>query len=110
MRGAGIYNPIGEETSVVVAPLDDGSVCLWDVTSNSTNQGRILGRSAPNTLSTSGSSSEVLRSRMISTGVTECVSVDSHRKHAFIAVQSGMRYMLFCYVNNTLESVSTCLL
>jgi hypothetical protein len=91
VRGAGIYHrPGDEDTSVAVGPLDDGSLCLWDVNGASGKRGRIMGRSAPGTLSTSGSTLPgASRSRMINTGVTECVSIDSNRKKAYIAVQSG---------------------
>lgn len=89
IRGVGTYNPPGDEgTSMVVGPLDDGSICLWDVSRSSDRQGKIVGRSS-NILSTMGFSPETQRSRMINTGVIECVSVDNHRKRVYIAVQSG---------------------
>jgi hypothetical protein len=90
IRGAGVYDPPGdEETSMVVGPLDDGSICIWDVSGPPGQRGRIVSRSAAHTLSTSGSTSDVSRSKMINTGVTECISVDSYSKRAYIAVQCG---------------------
>jgi hypothetical protein len=90
VRGVGMYSPPGDEdTSMVLGPLDDGSICLWDVSGPSDVQGRIVGRSASNTLSLFGSSSKSTRSRMINTGVTECVSVNDHLMKVYIAVQSG---------------------
>lgn len=90
IRGAGIYNPPGDdETSMVVGPLDDGSICIWDVSVPSGQRGHIISRSATHTLSTSGSPLDVSRSRMINTGVTECVSIDNNSKRAYIAVQCG---------------------
>jgi hypothetical protein len=90
IRGAGVYNPPGDnETSMVVGPLDDGSICIWDVSGPPGQRGRIISRSAANTLSTSGSISDVSRSKMIKTGVTECISVDNHIRRAYIAVQCG---------------------
>ena len=90
IRGIGTYNPPSDKgTSMVVGPLDDGSICLWDVSSPSDRQGKIVGRSSPNLLSTTPFSPDAQRSRMINTGVIECVSVDNHRKRVYIAVQSG---------------------
>jgi hypothetical protein len=90
IRGVGTYNPPGDEgTSIVVGPLDDGSICLWDVSRSSARQGKIIGRSSSSILFTTSFSPDTQRSRMINTGVIECVSVDNHRKRAYVAVQSG---------------------
>ena len=90
IQGIGIYNPPGEEgTSIVVGPLEDGSVCLWDVSRCSERQGKIIGRSISNALTLDGSASGIRRSRIINPGVTECVSVDSHCQKVYIAVQNG---------------------
>lgn len=71
----------------VVAPLEDGGVCIWDlnhsysVASQST-KGRVLGVSAPGilTASTSGKSTP----EFLNLG--ECVSVDSVCRRAYMAV------------------------
>jgi hypothetical protein len=90
VRGAGIFNPHrSDEAGMLVGPLDDGSICIWDVTGYPGKRGRIIARSAIHTLSTSGSASDAPRSRMINTGVTECISIDNHQKRAYIAVQCG---------------------
>jgi hypothetical protein len=90
IRGVGVYNPPSNDgASFVVGPLDDGSICLWDVSGRSETYGKIVGRSAKNTISDPGSNPEAARSRMINTGVTECVSIDSCGGRAYIAVQSG---------------------
>lgn len=90
VRGAGVFDPPGsDEASMVVGPLDDGSICIWDVSGPPGRRGRIIARSATNTLSTTGSASDAPRSRMINTGVTECISVDSHQRRAYIAIQCG---------------------
>jgi hypothetical protein len=90
VRGAGIYNPPdGNGPDMLLGPLDDGSICIWDVTGPPGNCGRIISRSAVRTISSVGSSSDAPRSRMINTGVTECISVDSYKKRAYIAVQCG---------------------
>ena len=96
IRGLGyLHNGSGSQ---VVAPLDDGSVCLWDVNYNNTTgghrRGTILGRSKPGLLSVNGADKEHApdpahsKAKMTSTGVVECVSVDSARNKAYFAVQS----------------------
>jgi hypothetical protein len=90
VRGAGILNPPGDgEAGMLVGPLDDGSICIWDISGPPGRRGRIISRSAIHTLSVSGSASYAPRSRIINTGVTECVSVDNYHKRAYIAVQCG---------------------
>ncbi|ODH19927.1 hypothetical protein ACO22_06038 [Paracoccidioides brasiliensis] len=79
----------------IIGPLDDGTVCLWDLNrstlSERNSRGRIIGTSAPGILTT-----DMMRSRATFSptnapiidfiGVGECVSVDSFRQTAFIAV------------------------
>ena len=86
--------------SIVVAPLDDGSVCLWNIGREdavpNAQDGRIMARSRPGLLSVNGpdgnasQSSRQSRAKMTSTGVVECVSVDRVRNKAYFAVQSGL--------------------
>lgn len=94
VRGMGIYTPPGEENAtLVVAPLEDGSVCLWDICGTRGRKGSIIARSKAGLLSVDPppqTDTTGKRSKMISTGVTECVSVDSDRNRAFFAVQNGM--------------------
>lgn len=93
VRGMGIYTPPGEsDATMVVAPLDDGSVCLWSLTGEPGRKGSIVARSKSGLISVDPAPhrGEGRRSKMISTGVTECVSVDSAGKRAYFAVQSGM--------------------
>jgi hypothetical protein len=75
-----------------VGPLDDGSICIWDIRGTHGKKGSIIARSKSGLLSVDPTPQTTpnKRSKMISTGVTECVSVDSARKRAFFAVQSGM--------------------
>lgn len=61
----------------VVAPLDDGSVCVWDLDHSLSAKGRVMGTSAPGILT--ADPVEFLNLR-------ECVSVDSGRGRAYIAV------------------------
>jgi hypothetical protein len=103
-RGLGVLKGLSSEDGgdiTVVAPLDDGSVCLWDLRKSErgggggggkNKQGSILARSRPGLLSVSGEHTgrEQARAEMTSTGVVECVSVDNVRKRAYFAVQSGL--------------------
>lgn len=104
VRGMGLYTPQGEsDSTLVVAPLDDGSVCIWDISGTHAQKGSILARSKSGLLSVDegAQSGAVKRSKMICTGVTECISVDSARKRAYIAVQSGTitssSHSVFCF-------------
>ncbi|RAL59905.1 hypothetical protein DID88_000532 [Monilinia fructigena] len=92
VRGMALYTPRGETgAKMVVAPLDDGSICLWDISANATGKGSIIARSKSGVLSVDETPQDrKLRSKMISTGVTECISVDSTLKRAYVAVQSGL--------------------
>ncbi|KAK4129636.1 hypothetical protein N657DRAFT_610174 [Parathielavia appendiculata] len=95
-RGVALYYPDGDdpaaETAVLaVAPLDDGSVCLWDVAGTKGKRGAIVARSRPGILFIDGPGADNRRrSKMIDSGVTECVSVDSRLHRAFFAVQSHL--------------------
>jgi len=95
-RGLGLLENQGD--SLVVAPLDDGSVCLWylgqDDTDPKANNSQIIARSRSGLLSVNGpdgsTSPTKSRAKMTSTGVVECVSVDQARNKAYFAVQSGL--------------------
>ena len=93
IRGMGLYTETGEsDSSLVVAPLDDGSVCIWDIAGTQGRKGSIIARSnsgilfPPEGIHTAPKET----SKMISPGVTECISVDNVRKRAYITVQDGM--------------------
>ena len=91
-RGIAVYKPPGEaDATLVVAPLDDGSLCLWDINGTRGRKGAIVGRSKSGILSVDNNrkAEERRRSKMISTGVTECISIDSANNKAYVAVQSG---------------------
>lgn len=97
-RGIGIFQDHGD--SMVVAPLDDGSVCLWNIgyedAAPKSQDGRIMARSRPGLLSVNGPDGSLSQNstnsgaKMTSTGVVECVSVDRARNKAYFAVQSGL--------------------
>ncbi|CAF9936987.1 MAG: hypothetical protein ALECFALPRED_007033 [Alectoria fallacina] len=97
-RGLGIFR--NHDDNLVVAPLDDGSVCLWNIgredAAPNPQDGRIMARSRPGLLSVNGPDGSIpqnptkSRAKMTSTGVVECVSVDRARNKAYFAVQSGL--------------------
>lgn len=95
-RGLTLYRPDGSnedahglETIFAVSPLDDGSVCLWDVTGARVRKGAIYAKSRPGILFIDGPSADnSSRSKRIDSGFTECVSVDSKLHLAFFAVQN----------------------
>ncbi|KAK6428772.1 hypothetical protein LTR95_015083 [Oleoguttula sp. CCFEE 5521] len=78
----------------VVAPLDDGSVCIFDIYSHSTLEsgggGRLLLRSKPGLLTGRDDPNES-HSIMTETGAVECVSVESSIQKGFFAVQSTLQ-------------------
>lgn len=95
-RGVALYTPEngqqdhqGLETVFAVSNLDDGSVCMWDITGTKGRKGAICARSRPGILYVDGPSADnSSRSKRIDSGVTECVSVDSKLHLAFFAVQN----------------------
>lgn len=84
----------------VVAPLDDGSVCLWSYDpsegSKVSNNGRIFAQSKPGLLWASGSDSSIKKKssscspRITAPSTVECVSIDAARNRAFFAVEKGL--------------------
>ncbi|UKZ75481.1 hypothetical protein TrVFT333_003167 [Trichoderma virens FT-333] len=92
-RGLELYYPYdgndGVGAMLAVSPLDDGSICLWDVKGTRGKAGSILATSKSDILFIDGPGSiNTRRSKRVDTGVTECVSVDNHRHRAYFAVQS----------------------
>ncbi|OTB05138.1 hypothetical protein M426DRAFT_57505 [Hypoxylon sp. CI-4A] len=92
VSGIALYNPSPNRNELfAVSPLEDGSVCLWDVKGTRRKKGSIISKSGPGLLCTDGPDADLSqRSKMINTGVTECVSVDSQRHTAFFAIQSRL--------------------
>ncbi|KAL7787412.1 hypothetical protein V8C37DRAFT_390658 [Trichoderma ceciliae] len=94
-RGMELYYPYdgndGLGTMMAVSPLDDGSVCLWDVKGTRSKAGSLLATSKSDILFIDGPGSQnTRRSKRVDTGVTECVSVDNHGHRAYFAVQSHL--------------------
>ena len=93
-RGVALYSPYdgddGVGTKLAVAPLDDGSVCLWDVNGTRGRQGGILSKSQEDLLYMDGSHerTERLRSQRIDSSIADRVSVDNQNHRAYFAVQS----------------------
>jgi len=95
-RGLALYRPgsprgdgeAGFETLFAVSPLDDGSLCLWDINGTRGRRGAIVARSKPGILFIDGPDADNgRRSKRVDSGVTECISVDSRNHRAFVAVQ-----------------------
>lgn len=84
----------------VIGPLEDGSVCIWDMNKSCAyscdsrrRKGKIVGTSAPGILQTDMSRRTDFPNSSKSNnvdfiGVGECVSVDSFSRRAYIAVGS----------------------
>ncbi|RHZ65836.1 uncharacterized protein CDV56_108326 [Aspergillus thermomutatus] len=82
----------------VVAPLEDGSVCIWDLNHSHSidsraTKGRVLGVSAPGILMADLSKRRdhpAPRSALEFINLGECVSVDSIRRRAYMAVGNAL--------------------
>ncbi|KAI7567985.1 hypothetical protein KC317_g4597, partial [Hortaea werneckii] len=77
----------------LVAPLDDGSICIWDVSRRSTvdygGGGKLLGQSTPGLLTGQPPNATAeSHNIMTETGAVECVSIDNEAKKGYFAVQS----------------------
>ncbi|OKP11185.1 hypothetical protein PENSUB_3207 [Penicillium subrubescens] len=78
----------------IVAPLDDGTVCIWDLNhshrvDSQSSKGKILGMSEPGVLMTNRSGRRELspsKSALEFINLGEGVSVDSFRRRAYLAV------------------------
>jgi len=89
--GVGVLEDDGSGSKHIVAPLDDGSVCIWDVSARSTIDrggcGRLVGHSGPGHL-TGRSEVSASHAMMTETGAVECMSIDSQSQMAYFAVQN----------------------
>ena len=98
VRGMGLYRV--NHGMKVVGPLDDGSVCIWDIRDRvglggkALRPGTVLGLSKPGLLSTSTEYSAgaptVSDTKLGNTGIVDCVSVDNVRSKAYFAVRSSL--------------------
>lgn len=92
----------------VIAPLDDGSVCIWDVSARSTylggGGGRLVAQSKAGLLTGQPAhASSESRAIMTETGAVECVSIDSLASKGYFAVQNLLQEVDL----NTLQISST---
>lgn len=94
--GAGILYDGHGQAEKLIAPLDDGSIAIWDAAAHSSNLGHRVAKSEPGLLSHRGpeldratrlSQSQAI---MTETGAVHCVSIDSARQRAFFAVQNTL--------------------
>jgi hypothetical protein len=80
-------------TTHAVAPLDDGSICIFDVSARQTTQngggGKLINQSEPGLLTglPLSAAAETHHMMMTETGAVECVSIDSSCQRGFFAVQ-----------------------
>jgi hypothetical protein len=87
IRGLGTYTPLGtENATIAVAPVEDGNVCLWDLTGSSGKRGCIIGQGS-RILHPFGQSSPHFGKQF--SGTIECVSANSSSSRAYIAVYHG---------------------
>ncbi|KAF2677580.1 hypothetical protein K458DRAFT_319365 [Lentithecium fluviatile CBS 122367] len=91
--GAGILYDEDGLADKLVAPLEDGSISIWEACEGR-RQGRIIARTSIGLLPNKGSDLDYdtrlsqSQAIMTETGAVECVSVDSRQKKAFFAVQN----------------------
>ncbi|KAI1119250.1 hypothetical protein F5Y14DRAFT_397153 [Nemania sp. NC0429] len=86
VRGVALYRPYELENQLfAVSPLDDGSICIWDVKGSKAKKGSILSKSSPGLLWYAQG-----MHKSIERGIIECVSVDNQRHAAFFAVENNL--------------------
>jgi hypothetical protein len=96
IRGVGYLNDAnGKSEDLVVGPLEDGSLAVWDLRLSSRKtryvpdqRGRMIGRSDKGLLF--GDTGDALSTSPGFVGVDECVSVDSVRKRVYVAVHNTL--------------------
>ncbi len=92
----------------LVAPIDDGSICIWDASARSESQGRLIAKTDVGLLSNANSDLDrdtrlsLSQSIMTETGAVECVSIDNKLNKGFFAVQNVLNEVDL----NTLKIVS----
>ncbi|KAF2139912.1 uncharacterized protein K452DRAFT_253540 [Aplosporella prunicola CBS 121167] len=113
--GAGIlYDEASRIADRVFAPIDDGSICVWNVSPLDkggimTQQGAVVDRTIPGLLAgrtaVSDRAARAAQSKaiMTETGAVECVSVDSRQKKGFFAVMQNLHEVDL----STLQIIST---
>jgi hypothetical protein len=114
VRGAALFreNVTRPGPVMAVAPVDDGSVYLWDVSGDRGARGSVIARSKIGLLfGDTKPTASTARSHRIDSGVAESVSVCHQLGVAFIAVQSRecapLFFFLFHNSSNTLVMLTT---
>ncbi|KAI4920873.1 hypothetical protein J4E85_008988 [Alternaria conjuncta] len=106
--GAGILFDDDGLADKLIAPLDDGSISIWDASASSDRQGKMLAKSDIGLLPGRGSDldydTRLTQSQaiMTETGAVECVSIDSKLHKGFFAVKNALNEVDL----NTLQVVS----
>lgn len=94
VRGLALYAPGGgqygsrRDPLFAVSPLEDGTICLFDINGTQASRGAIFGKSDQGALFSYGHNPASARRESRINSVTECVAVDSQSSRAFFAVQS----------------------
>jgi hypothetical protein len=106
--GAGILFDSDGLANKLVAPLDDGSISIWDACASSERRGRVLAKTNVGLLSNRGSDLDYdtrlsqSHTIMTETGAVECVSIDSTLRKGFFGVMNMLNEVDL----NTLQIVS----
>ncbi|KAF2107623.1 hypothetical protein BDV96DRAFT_589103 [Lophiotrema nucula] len=94
--GAGILFDASGRADKLIAPLEDGSISIWDASGSEERRGRIIARTAIGLLPGRGSDLDYdtrlrqSQTMMTETGAVECVSIDSKLKKGYFAVQNTL--------------------
>jgi hypothetical protein len=106
--GAGILFDADGSADKLIAPLEDGSISIWDASARSDRQGKLYMKTEVGLLSNRGSDLDYdtrlnqSKTIMTETGAVECVSIDSTLKKGFFAVQNVLNEVDL----NTLKVIS----
>jgi hypothetical protein len=106
--GAGILFNSDGLADKLIAPMEDGSISIWDASTRSDRQGKVYMKTNIGLLSNRGSDLDYdtrlsqSQAIMTETGAVECVSIDSTLKKGFFAVQNVLNEVDL----NTLKVVS----
>lgn len=92
--GVGLLSDGGSGSQHMISPLDDGTICIWDVTARSTmdngGSARLVGQSVSGLL-TGRATPDRSHTIMTETGAVECVSINSLLKRGYFAVQNTLQ-------------------
>ncbi|KAK5114016.1 hypothetical protein LTR62_003139 [Meristemomyces frigidus] len=106
--GVGVKYDSEEHIHHIVAPLDDGSICIWDASDRSTTtdggRGKIVAQSQSGLLTgREPAATAESHAIMTETGAVECVAVDNATNKALFAVQNLLQEIDL----QTLQLIST---